>query len=275
MSAARIDGVDISHWQAGRLDFAKAKRAGVRFVFHKATEGTDYVDPLHDRRRSEVAKAGVPFGAYHFARPSRSSGRAQARHFLAVAKPRPGDMRPALDLEDTGGLGRAALTSWVGEFVDECRRATGQPPIIYTNFALDRNFDCPRWAARYSNAMAAPNAAHPWPSWTVWQFSNGVFGHPNTVAGIGACDLNTLNTDDPAGLVRALQLPVAGKTPAKAPAPPKHRAPAAKPKPNHVTRARQLMRQAIDELDATPPRRRVCHGVAEGLRKLLAVLPDR
>ena len=48
-----------------------------------------------------------------------------------------------------------------------------------------------------------------------------------------------------------------------------------KPKPNHVTRARQLMRQATDELDATPPSRRVCHGVAAGLRRLLDVLPPR
>jgi hypothetical protein len=123
--------------------------------------------------------------------------------------------------------------------------------------------------------MAAPNPAHPWDRWTVWQFSNGVFGHPNSVPGIGAVDLNTLNTDDPAGLVRALQLPAAGKAPAKAPAPAKHRAPAKPARPNHVTRARQLMRQAVDELDATPARRRVCHGVADGLRKLLAVLPDR
>ncbi|HEX6514799.1 MAG TPA: glycoside hydrolase family 25 protein [Nocardioidaceae bacterium] len=201
---ARIDGIDISHWQSGVLDFHQAARAGVRFVAHKATEALNYRDPFHDRRRSEVGAAGLVFGGYHFARPGVSGGREQATYFLATAKPTRGDLRPILDLEDRGGLSASMLTRWVRDFVHEVREQTGVLPIIYTNFDLDDHFDCPRWAARYSNAMTPPNPARPWSTWTIWQFSNGVYGHPATVPGIGPCDINTLNTHDPASLLEQL-----------------------------------------------------------------------
>lgn len=201
---ARIDGIDISHWQSGTLDFHQAARAGVRFVAHKATEATNYRDPFHDRRRSEVGAAGLVFGSYHFARPGASSGRQQAAYFLATAKPTRGDLHPILDLEDRGGLSAGSLTRWVRDFVHEVQAQTGVLPIIYTNFDLNDHFDCPRWAARYSNAMNPPNPARPWSTWTIWQFSNGVYGHPATVPGIGACDINTLNTSDPAILLEQL-----------------------------------------------------------------------
>lgn len=45
--------------------------------------------------------------------------------------------------------------------------------------------------------------------------------------------------------------------------------------PNRVTRARRHLRQAARELEATPRSRRVAHGVAASLRKLLRLLPKR
>ncbi|MGI8682020.1 MAG: GH25 family lysozyme [Mycobacteriales bacterium] len=206
LMAARIDGIDLSHWQSGALDFNAAKRAGVRFVSHKASEGTDYRDAKYGQRRRECAAAGVPFGAYHFARPSRSGGTAQAKFFLSVADPKPGDLRPMLDLEDRGGLSIGPLSGWVGDFVAEVVRQIGVPPFIYTSFDLDDTFDCPLWVARYSNAMSAPHIPAPWKRYTIWQFSDGVYGHPSTVPGIGKCDINTLNTSDPAALVKAFIL---------------------------------------------------------------------
>jgi GH25 family lysozyme M1 (1,4-beta-N-acetylmuramidase) len=206
--AARIDGVDLSHWQSGSLDFGKAKAAGARWIYHKATEGwgaRGAVDSAYNTRRVEVHKAGLPFGAYHFARPRLSNGRAQAVFFLATAKPRPGDMRPMLDLEDAGGLGRAALTRWVGDFVAEVVAQTGVPPMLYTNFDLEKTFDCPLWVARYSNAMSAPKIPAPWKTYSIWQFSNGQFGVPHTVPGLGAVDINTMN-GNPTALTKAFTL---------------------------------------------------------------------
>lgn len=48
-----------------------------------------------------------------------------------------------------------------------------------------------------------------------------------------------------------------------------------KPKPNRVTRARQLIAGAAAELEATPRSRVVCHAQAAVLRGVLAVLPRR
>ena len=42
-----VHGVDLSHWQDGRLDVARAKQASVRFVVHKVTEGTLMKDALY------------------------------------------------------------------------------------------------------------------------------------------------------------------------------------------------------------------------------------
>ena len=200
--AARIDGVDFSHWQAGTVvNYTKARRSGVRFMWHKATESTTYVDASYGTRRQQSA-GHLTFGAYHFARPSKTDGKTQAQFFLRHATVRKGDLRPALDLEDSGGLGIAALTAWAGKFVAEVEHQTGEKPFIYTPFDLNNNFDCPLWVARYSDAMSPPRVPKPWKTWTVWQFSNGVYGSPTSAPGIGGkVDLNTLNTSTPGKLL--------------------------------------------------------------------------
>jgi GH25 family lysozyme M1 (1,4-beta-N-acetylmuramidase) len=226
----RIDGVDISHHQSNvtlaRLKAAKA--AGVKWVYHKATEGWSFTDTQYGARRRLCAAAGIPFGAYHFAKPAVSSGVKQAQQFLAYAKPRPGDMRPMLDLEDQDGMTRSQLTRWVGAFVGEVKRQTGVLPIIYTPFDLGDNFGCRLWVARYSNTNAAPKVPAPWKRWRIRQFSNGVYGKPNTVAGLGHVDLNTMH-DEPLGSFR---IPTASEPvpePAPTPAPPSDPVPQPEP----------------------------------------------
>ncbi|HEU5032697.1 MAG TPA: glycoside hydrolase family 25 protein [Spirillospora sp.] len=223
MSNQRIDIVDLSHWNAGPVGWKAMLHAGVKAVYHKATEGAGYVDPKFVGRRRGAREAGMPFGAYHFARPAASSGTAQARHFLRVAGVRPGDPRPMLDLEDRGGKNAAQLTAWVSEFVAEVRRQLGCPPFLYTRFNLTHTLDCPLWVARYSNSNAAPKVPSPWKVWTGWQFSNGQYGRPNYVAGAGHADLTTLNSADPRGLLRKLRVPNPHTKPAPKPKP--------KPKP--------------------------------------------
>lgn len=214
----RVDGVDISNYQTGALDLAAAKRAGVRWVFHKATEGTTYRDPWYPKRRAQAKAAGVPFGAYHFARPSggAADGLAEAKFFLAYATPAPGDMRPMLDFEDSvvQGWSSAQRTAWVGGFVNEVKRQTGQAPFIYlrSGFDLDDHFDCPLWVPAYSDANTQPRIPRPWKRHTVWQFSDGRYGNPNSATGFGHVDLNTMN-GDPVALTQAFRLPTAQPTP--------------------------------------------------------------
>jgi len=200
----RIDGVDLSHWQDGQLDFSKAKRAGVKFVVHKATEGTTLEDKLYAERRRQVAAAGLVWGAYHFARPEMSSGAKQAQFFLSRMMPTSGDLRPVLDLEKTGDLAPAMLGAWAKDFADEVVARVGVKPIIYTPFNLPARLG-PLWVARYSNANRPPNIPEPWKRYAIWQFSNGTFGRPNVVPGIGHCDLNTLDSSE--GQLDRLRIP--------------------------------------------------------------------
>jgi GH25 family lysozyme M1 (1,4-beta-N-acetylmuramidase) len=209
----RVDIVDISHFQDGRIDYAAAKKAGIKGLFHKATEGVTFEDANYAQRRAEAKKAGVPFGAYHFARPNGADDAIlEARHFLKVADPQPGDLIPMLDLEDQGGLSRAALTSWVAVWAGAIRSALGVWPILYTPFDLDKTLGLMLWVARYNNENAAPNVPKPWKRWDLRQFTNGVFGVPNHVAGFGHVDLSTMRD----GLTLAdLTIPVPAPPPAK------------------------------------------------------------
>ena len=47
-------------------DFAKLKSEGILGVFHKATQGTEYVDPKYHQRQAAARAAGMPWGAYAF-----------------------------------------------------------------------------------------------------------------------------------------------------------------------------------------------------------------
>jgi GH25 family lysozyme M1 (1,4-beta-N-acetylmuramidase) len=205
LPAPTIQGIDISHHQAGRLNFAKAKAAGVTFVIHKATEGDTVTDQLYARRRQQVAAAGLAWGAYHFARPAgRLDGRAQAIRFLATAEPKPGDMRPALDIETRDGCTDEQIERFVVDFAAEVKRELGVIPIIYTPFAFQR-WHGPLWVARYSDANTEPRIPAPWKRHTIWQFSNGVNGTPHSVPGIpGRVDINTLH---PKTRLEWLQIP--------------------------------------------------------------------
>ncbi|MFC7761946.1 glycoside hydrolase family 25 protein [Catellatospora bangladeshensis] len=95
-----ITGIDVSHHQ-GKIDWEEVADKGARFVYAKVTEGVHYVDASFKDNYSGARKNGILFGAYHFARPEKSSGRTQADYFLDRAQYR-NDGRtlpPMLDIE--------------------------------------------------------------------------------------------------------------------------------------------------------------------------------
>lgn len=183
----RVNGADISHYQA-RIDLGRAKASGLQFLYHKATEGVTYTDPMFIVRRIEAKKAGIPFGAYHFARPDGGDARDEARRFISIAKPKPGDLIPMLDLEVMGGLrSHEQLKLWAKNFVDEVQKLTGIKPGVYGSYDLgDSVKGCVLWRPRYNNTNTPPKLA-----WDIWQFSDGVYGNPSSYPGLGRVDLNT------------------------------------------------------------------------------------
>lgn len=224
-----LDGIDISHHQSGRLDLTAAKRAGLRWMYVKATEGTSFKDRTYRARVRQARSNGLPVGAYHFARPEGRDAAAEARYFLATIELRAGDMVPMLDLEDIGDLTLAQLTEWTGTWVrtvnQEIRRkGLSGKPVIYTPFNLTKGFGCLLWVARYSDDFRAPVIPTPWKRAAIWQHSNGKFGPVKSVPGVGRVDVNAMHPDLP---LSALRLRPAGQ-PAK-PGRGTHRPPVAPP----------------------------------------------
>ena len=193
---AFADGVDVSHWQ-GNVNWSKVRSDGVTFAFMKATEGTSYTDPSLKANWAGTKSNGIYRGAYHFARPSTGSAAAQARYFVSKVGSfkEKGDLPPVLDLEVTGGLGPAALRSWVRTWLETTEQLTGRTPILYFSpyFWIDHmgnatNFThWPLWIAHYTTGQ--PLVPGGWKTWTFWQRTSS-----GSVSGIGGnVDMNRFN----------------------------------------------------------------------------------
>jgi GH25 family lysozyme M1 (1,4-beta-N-acetylmuramidase) len=216
-----VDLIDGSHWNLFTVEGVKtAMKAGVHNFALKATEGIDFPDEKYDTYRKVIKEAGARSTGYHFARPKSSNGTLQAKFFLAHAKIKTvADNRIMLDLEDDGGLNKAALTAWVGDFVAEVERVLGPQHYIYTPFSLGKTFGWKLWVARYHPQNALPNIPAPWRKWDIRQFSNGVVGNPHTVPGFNKVDLN--NVVGPVSALVLPKLPVVKPDPMPAPKTPK------------------------------------------------------
>jgi GH25 family lysozyme M1 (1,4-beta-N-acetylmuramidase) len=165
-----LAGFDISAWQK-LPDFAAAKARGAAFAFVEATVGTGYVNPVFLRQFRAVKAAGLLRGAYHYARPDRSSGAAQAGFLHDHYGKWYADgmtLPPTVDLEDTKGLPHCygmtptAMVGWVRDFSTKIKSLTGHEPIIYTSTLWWRSCtadstafaaDHPLWLARYARSI--------------------------------------------------------------------------------------------------------------------------
>lgn len=187
-SGPRVEGLDVSAYQPD-VPWTSLRQKGLRFVWIKATEGTSWRSAHFDRQRRGALAEGFLVGAYHYARPAHSSAAAQAAHLLSVAGEWTADGRTlpgAVDLEraEQGdpchGLSPDELRSWVVEFAQAYRTASGRSPVLYVRDDLWR--ECvgdpgaaaalPLWLYDHDREVG------PWPpGWlrpTIWQ--RGVVG---------------------------------------------------------------------------------------------------
>ncbi len=171
-----ILGLDVSHHQLP-LDWRAAKAQGIRFTYIKATEGTDWIDPAYRGHQKGARAQGIVVGAYHFFTFCSDPG-SQAAHFLSTLDLRPGDLVPAVDVEQGGNCDREmdprTMRGDVGIFTDIVARAIGREPIVYTTQGFYwRNFrggfgNSPLWIR---NVVWSPIASG---HWSIWQY--GVWG---------------------------------------------------------------------------------------------------
>ncbi|WP_225836426.1 lysozyme [Streptomyces sp. NK08204] len=199
-------GHDVSSHQE-QVDWPEARSRGARFVYVKATESTGYVNPYFARQYEGARASGLIRGAYHFARPDRSSGDRQAAYFVQHGGAWRADgwtLPPALDIEynpydskhECYGLSSTRMVDWIRSFSDEVRRETGRRPVIYTTAHWWRSCtgdsrafagDHALWIARHgtSGPGALPGG---WQGWTFWQYGadGGLPGDQNLFHGSAA-----------------------------------------------------------------------------------------
>ena len=134
----------------------------VSFIFIKSTEGISITNKYYADDYAQARKHHIPIGAYHFF-SLKSSGAAQAQHFIKNTKFQRGDLPPVLDVEPSDAQIKAAggpekmfqqIRIWLHMVQGRC----GVPPILYINqmfinkyfsLAPDIKRDYDVWIARY------------------------------------------------------------------------------------------------------------------------------
>jgi lysozyme len=173
-----IHGIDVARYQEN-VDFARARAAGTHFVFMKATEGRDYIDPNFRVNWERARDAGMPRGAYHFMTWC-SLASEQAAWFTQNVPFDPSALPPVLDLEWNNHSScktkpsRADALEKIRLMLDAMERHTGKLPIIYTDMNFHRDvldgeyFPNAFWLR---STAAEPHERYNNRPWTFWQYT--------------------------------------------------------------------------------------------------------
>ena len=190
--------VNMSHYDLMRPDFVAMKQEGIVGVIHEATYPRYERDAYYRTRHAAAARAGLLWGAYHFA--DATNPIRQADHFLNVVasslphtapEQRPPGVLLVLDFEKNGHYpGGTMNVAQAAAFVERIRERTGNYPGVYMSEyrirqmlgaasvrAADRRSltNCWLWIANYH---FEPRNTAPWSRWQMWQYT-----------GDGKCDL--------------------------------------------------------------------------------------
>ena len=201
--------VDVSRWQPpGRMDWTKAKTAGIVGLIAKAGQGARERDPAFRDHLRNAAGAEIPLlGAYLFLNASDPA--AQADHLLDIVDDAfAGNLAGrllALDLE-ANPMGASATVAAAAEVAAAIFRRLGRWPVLYMgaygpdgsgtglpNPVLDR---CDLWLPAYGRVprlprgFAAPGTTPPAHGGVLrlWQDTDGTANRGDPVAGLGRVD---------------------------------------------------------------------------------------
>lgn len=178
-AAYPVHGIDASRWQ-GQIDWPAVARAGVSFAWLKATEGGDRVDPLFAEHARGAARAGVPFGAYHFYYLC-TDARTQARWFIRNVPRQRGSLPPVLDVEYNHASPTcrarpdpAHVRAEIATFQRLVGAHYGTRPVIYTTVDFWHANDLGRLRGEefwLRSVAGHPSEKYPGARWSFWQYS--------------------------------------------------------------------------------------------------------
>ena len=182
-------GLDISSY-SGVIDWPTVvKTLNPRFVFARAyhfgvpPKDSSYPDEKFNDYWSDLARLKLPRGAYMrcnpFVDPQQS-----VTDFFTVYTPQPGDLLPAVDVEDewdnSSGLKPEQRTACIDKLLrGVAAKIGGQKPLLYTkqrvwiDLGNPSQFAAyPLWVMDYAHTPpASPTLPVPWQNYTFWQYA--------------------------------------------------------------------------------------------------------
>ena len=176
-----VHGIDISHfqdvieWDKLQAINTQGDTVHFQFAYIKATQGILIEDNMFDENWEEARDHHIVRGAYHYFLPDRNP-QVQAINFIANVKLSPGDLPPAVDIEDAKGKSKAEIVSALKEFLATIERHYKVKPVIYSNinFIEDYLMDDFRgynfWVSHYEQDSL--DIGDDSLKWIIWQHSN-------------------------------------------------------------------------------------------------------
>ena len=205
----QFDGIDVSKHQ-GDINWEELKKnPKVKYVYIKATEGSDYIDPRYKQNIREARRAGFKVGSYHFL-TNRSSAKSQFINFAKTANRDEQDIIPIIDVEVCKQWTSQQLRDSLKVFADLLEDYYGCKPMIYTSEKfftkhLGRAFaEYPLFIAKYNTVQ--PNVGY---KWILWQFSDCGLFRKAVKGNAGEVDLSRFNKG--CGINDIIYKPVKGK----------------------------------------------------------------
>ena len=176
-----IQGIDISHYQKD-INWKKVNQENIGFVFMKATEGHDYIDPNFEYNWEETGRLGIKRGAYHFF-SMRSSGIEQGVKITEVVPYDENSMPPVIDIEIPTTHNETVVKKELQDLIAILKNHYKKEPILYVTydtynaFIKDDFLNAPIWI----RDILKPPLLYGGRNWTFWQFTdqgrvNGIEG---------------------------------------------------------------------------------------------------
>ena len=167
-----IHGFDVSQYQAG-LSMAEARKAGMRFVFVRASDGAeaDWACGEH----MQGAQGVLARGTYHVLQPSIPAEDQAKTYYRSLAESGGflAELPPAVNVQETGIDERL-----VRQFLHEMERLWQRTPLIYTSRNKWHRTVGPHrpWSNDYRLWVSDMNVEEPalptpWNSCALWQFT--------------------------------------------------------------------------------------------------------
>jgi lysozyme len=130
-TCGHVHGIDLSRYQGDVFWETVGENTKMAYVYLKATEGGDRIDPKFERNINLAHRYGLKVGSYHFFRP-KTPLQKQLENFTAQCLPGEQDLIPMIDVETLGGLQVDQFCDSLLTFLRMVEGAYHQKPLVYT-----------------------------------------------------------------------------------------------------------------------------------------------